>query len=83
MITKSSAKPGVNYSYLTPKAKIDTRGSEFILNADEDETVLVLKSGSAKIHSTESDEAVECTPDVKYTISSSIESEELDERADF
>jgi hypothetical protein len=73
----------VNYSYVTPKAKINTRGSEFILNAGEDETTLVLKSGTAKIQSIDSDESVECTPDVKYTISSSIESEDLDERADF
>jgi hypothetical protein len=80
VITKSNnKKPNVGYSYVTPTAEINTKESELIINADKDETVLVLKSGTARIMSRGSNEEIECSPDKKYIISNEIESTDIEE----
>lgn len=80
IVSKTGVKrPHVKYFYITPTAKIFAKEADLILNANEDETVLVLKKGSAVVQSLETEEEVKASPDKKYVISSDIEAYDLDD----
>lgn len=84
LFTKSDDPTGrSHYYYITPTAQIKSSKTEFILKVADNKTVVIPKSGTLKIKSLESDEEVMSAPYKKYTITSSIESNDLNDFDEF
>jgi hypothetical protein len=68
----------VKYSYITPDARIDSTGTEFLLKASKDKTMLIVKEGSVFIRSSHKEEQETSSPDKKYIITDKIVSSPVD-----
>lgn len=68
----------VKYSYITPEATIDSTGTEFLLKASKDRTLLVMKEGTVYIRSAQEKEQATSSPDKKYIITDKIVSSPAD-----
>lgn len=71
----------IDYSFQTPKARIQAIGTEFLLQTSEDKTILIVTRGIVYIKSTVSGEEVKSTEGKKYIITSSIQEREADAEA--
>jgi hypothetical protein len=68
----------IDYSFVTPKAEIHSIGTEFLLNASRDRTIVILTRGSLYIKSSVSGKEVKSTEGKEYIITSSIEEKKID-----
>lgn len=71
----------IDYSFETPEARIQAIGTEFLLHASEDKTILIVTRGSVYIKSTVSGEEIKSIEGKKYIITSSIEEGKTDAEA--
>lgn len=71
--------PHFKYVYTTPTAHLKPRETEFLLKITDNETVVIMRSGTTKIKSLNTKEEILSSPNKKYTITTGIDSEDVND----
>ena len=62
----------IKYVYITPSARIESRGTEFFVHASGEKTTVYMKKGSVKISTHQSKEEIVTEEEKKYIITDTI-----------